>query len=315
MLDVLFGHAGSALEQTGVQVEHVAGIGFTTRRTTQQQGNLTVGPGLLGQIVIDDQGVLTAVAEVLAHRATGVRSDVLHRGGLGGGRGDDDGVFHRAVFFELAHHVRDGRSFLTDRNVDTHHVFALLVDDRINRNGSLTGLTVADDQLALATTDGDHGVHRLQAGLHRLGHRLTPDDARSDLLDRLGQLGVDRALAIDRLTQGVNDATDQLGADRDFQNATGTLDGITFGDAFVFAQHHGANGVALEVHGETEDVAGEFQHFALHGIGQAVDTADTVSHRNHGTFGTGIRGQLQVLNPTLDQVTDFRGVKLHSLCS
>jgi hypothetical protein len=153
-----------------------------------------------------------------------------------------------------------------------------LVDDRINRNGSLAGLTVADDQLTLATTDRNHRINRLQAGLHRLGHRLTPDDARSDLFDRLGQLGVDRTLAVDRLAQGVDDATDQLGADRNFQNATGALDGVAFGNAFVLTQHHGADGVALEVHGEAEHVAGEFQHFALHGIGEAVDTADTVGH-------------------------------------
>ena len=30
---------------------------LTTRRTTQQQGHLTVGDGLFGQVVIDDDGV------------------------------------------------------------------------------------------------------------------------------------------------------------------------------------------------------------------------------------------------------------------
>ena len=38
-------------------------------------------------------------------------------------------------------------------------MFRPLVDDRIDGNGSLAGLTVADDQLALATTDGNHGVN------------------------------------------------------------------------------------------------------------------------------------------------------------
>ncbi len=45
------------------------------------------------------------VAEVLTHRAAGVGSQVLHGGGLGGGRGHDDGVFHRA---ELLHHCQRG---------------------------------------------------------------------------------------------------------------------------------------------------------------------------------------------------------------
>ena len=47
------------------------------------------------------------------------------------------------------------------------------------RDGGLAGLAVADDQLALAAADGDERVERLEAGLHRLVHRLARDDARA----------------------------------------------------------------------------------------------------------------------------------------
>ena len=94
--DVVGVHAGCALEQTAVEIEHVAGIGFAARRAAQQQRDLAVGHGLLGQIVIHDQRVLAAIAEVFAHRATGVGADVLHGGRFGSGSSHDDGVFHRA---------------------------------------------------------------------------------------------------------------------------------------------------------------------------------------------------------------------------
>src|ERR1043165_3279514 len=42
---------------------------------------------------------------------------------------------------------------------------ALLVDDGVDRDRRLAGLAVADDQLALAAADGDHGVDGLEAGL------------------------------------------------------------------------------------------------------------------------------------------------------
>ena len=45
------------------------------------------------------------------------------------------------------------------------------------RDGGLAGLAVADDQLALAAADGNERVDGLQAGLHRLVHRRTRDDA------------------------------------------------------------------------------------------------------------------------------------------
>ncbi len=41
-----------------MQVEHVAGIGLAARRAAQQQRHLAVGDGLLGEIVVEDDGVL-----------------------------------------------------------------------------------------------------------------------------------------------------------------------------------------------------------------------------------------------------------------
>jgi hypothetical protein len=52
------------------------------------------------------------------------------------------------------------------------------------RDGGLAGLAVADDQLALAAADGDRErVDGLEAGLHRLVHRLARDDARGFHVD------------------------------------------------------------------------------------------------------------------------------------
>jgi hypothetical protein len=53
-----------------------------------------------------------------------------------------------------------------------------LVDEGVERDGGLAGLAVADDQLALAATDGHERIEGLEAGLHRLVHRLPRDDAR-----------------------------------------------------------------------------------------------------------------------------------------
>src|SRR5690606_13673769 len=139
----------------------------------------------------------------------------------------------------LAYDVGNGGSLLTDRHIDTGHVLTLLVDDGVNGNGRLAGLTVANDQLTLAAANRHHGVDSLEAGLHRLRDRLTGDNARRNLFDLVGHLGIDRALAVDRLTQRVDYAADQFGANRHFQNAAGALADVAFGDVFVFTQHHG----------------------------------------------------------------------------
>ena len=93
---------GGPLQQPGVHVENIARIGFTPRRPPQQQGDLPVGGGVLGKIVVDDQGVAAVVPEVLAHGAAGEGRYVLQGGRLRGRGVDHDGVLHGPVAFRAS---------------------------------------------------------------------------------------------------------------------------------------------------------------------------------------------------------------------
>ena len=50
---VVVAELGGAFQQAGVQVENVTRVGFASGRPAQQQRKLTVGRGLLGEIVVD----------------------------------------------------------------------------------------------------------------------------------------------------------------------------------------------------------------------------------------------------------------------
>ena len=127
------------------------------------------------------------VTEILAHRAAGIRRQELHRCRLRCRRGDDDRILQRAVVFQRLDQVGDGRALLADGDVDAVQLFrfvragvgGLLVQDRVEGDGALSGLAVADDQLTLAAADRHQGVDGLQARLHRLGHRLARDDGQA----------------------------------------------------------------------------------------------------------------------------------------
>ena len=143
-----------------------------------------------------------------------VRADVEQRRRIRRAGGHDDGVLHRAGLFERLHDLRDRRLLLADGVVDADDVLALLVDDRVDGDGGLAGLPVADDQLALAAADRHHRVDGLEPGLQRLLDRAAIDDAGRDALDLAELLRRNRALAVDRLAERVDDAADQLVADR-----------------------------------------------------------------------------------------------------
>lgn len=69
------------------------------------------------------------------------------------------------MIFKDLHNVRDSGSLLTDSDVDAVKLLGvlsigvieggLLVDDGINGDGSLSSLSVTNDELSLATTNGD----------------------------------------------------------------------------------------------------------------------------------------------------------------
>ena len=292
-----------------MQVEDVARVSLASRRAAQRQRHLTIGHSLLGQIIVDDKhvtarvlgagrlAVLSVVDEVLAHSGASHRGNVLQRRGIGSGSVDDDGVLHRAVLLQRFLHVGHRGGLLTHGDVDADHVLALLVQDCVNGDGGLTSLTVADDQLALTTTDRNHGVDGQNAGLHGLMHGLAVDNARSLELNGARTLGLDLTLAVQRHTQRIHHAAKQGLAGGNLHQTTGGLHRVVFLDCCDVTEQHGADFVLFEVLSHTVDDlaggAGELEEFACHRILQAINASNTVADLDDGShfagFDTGVQ--------------------------
>ena len=138
------------------------------------------------------------------------------------------------VFYQCSY----GRSLLTNSNIDTVNrisclIEALLVDDGINGDSSLTCLAVADNQLTLSTTDRNHRVDSLQARLQRFLYRLTIDNARSLAVKRhfKSACQVEVALPIDSLTQRIDDTSEHIVVHADAGNTLCTFYAHAFLDA------------------------------------------------------------------------------------
>src|SRR5690606_28461242 len=113
------------------------------------------------------------------------------------------------------------RCLLPDRDVDADDALPLLVDDRVDGDRRLAGAAVADDQLPLPAADWDESIDRLDAGLHRLLHRLPQHNAWCDNVDLPAVGGADGALAVDGLPQRIDDAAQVLRPHRDVEYPTG----------------------------------------------------------------------------------------------
>ena len=112
-------------------------------------------------------------------------------------------------------------------------------------------------------------------------HRLARDDARRLHLDAAALVGDDRALAVDRVAEAVDDAAEQALADRHVDDRAGALDDVAFLDLGVRAEDHDADIVGLEVERHALHAVGELDHLAGLDIVEAVDARDAVADRQH----------------------------------
>src|SRR5690242_911989 len=128
-----------------MQIKNVAWKSLAPGWAPQQQRDFAIGLRVFGEIVVETDRMAAIIAEEFANGASGIRSDVLHRGGFGGGSSHDDGVVHGPSIGKDLDDLRDRGALLADRAIDADHVSALLVDDRIQNDGGLAGLPVADD--------------------------------------------------------------------------------------------------------------------------------------------------------------------------
>src|SRR5207237_670802 len=149
--------------------------------------------------------------------------------------------------FERLHHLRDRRLLLADRVVNADDAGVLLTENRVDRDGRLARLAVADDELALSAADGHHRVDRLESGLQRFFHALAVDDAWRQAFDGGELLGGDWSLAVDWLSERVDDAAEHLVADRHRDDASRPFHRIAFFDFLELAEKHGSDAFLFEV--------------------------------------------------------------------
>src|SRR5205814_9279057 len=112
------------------------------------------------------------------------------------------------------------------------------VDDRIDGDGSLSGLSVADDQLALATANRHHRINGFETGLQWFPDRLSIDDPGRDTFDLVKLFGDDRTTIVDRVAKRIHHTSDHCIANGHAHDSAGALHHIAFFDCLVIAKQH-----------------------------------------------------------------------------
>ena len=173
-------------------------------------------------------------------------------------------------------------------NVDTIHRLACfvetpLVEDGVDGYRCLPCLPVSDDELALTPTDGNHRIDGLDACLQRLSHRLTVDDTRGLALQRhVVQRPLNGALAVNRRTDGVDDASHEVLSYLDRCDATGAPHGVAFVYGVGVGQHDNADVVFFEILDNALLSCLKFYQLSRLGVVESVSPRDAIADGQHG---------------------------------
>ena len=132
---------------------------------------------------------------------------------------------------------------------------------------------------------------------------------------RRALVGLDRALAVDRIAERVDHAAEQALADRHVDDGAGALDGLAFLDLAVVAEDHDADVVDFEVERHAAHAVLELDHLAGLHVVEAVDAGDAVADRQHlADFGD-FRLLAEILDLILQDRGDFCGADIHQPAS
>ena len=186
---------------------------------------------------------------MLPNRRAGVGSQVLETRGVRRGSSNNRRVLHGAGFFQSTLHTSDGGTLLANCHVDATNLLGgvtgcpvcLLVDNRVHSDSGLARLAVTNDELPLSAAHRNHGVNCLDSCLKGLVNATSGHNAGGLKLERTTALRLDRAKAINRITQRVNNTAEVAIADWHRENFTGPGDLHTGFNTSELAEDNHAN--------------------------------------------------------------------------
>ena len=157
----------------------------------------------------------------------------------------------------------------------------LLVENGVEQNGGLAGLTVTNDQFALATANRDQASTALRPvamGSCTDLRGIMPGALTSTRWRCFALIGPLPSIGI---AERVNHAAEQFLADGHFHDGAGPFDRVAFLDVTVGTENNDTDIVDFQVQGHAHDTTGELDHLTGLDIVQTVDTGDTVTDGQH----------------------------------
>src|SRR5262245_31494042 len=146
-------------------------------------------------------------------------------------------------------------------------------------------------------------------------HRLARDDAGRLHVDTGALVSLDRAFAVDRIAECVDNTAKETFADRYVHDRAGALDGLAFLNLAVVAEDHDADVVDFEVERHATHTVLELDHLAGLHIVETVGAGNAVADGKHLADLGDLSFLAEVLDLLFQDGGNFCGADVHQRAS
>jgi hypothetical protein len=167
-------------------------------------------------------------------------------------------------------------------NLTTLEVLSL-VQDGVYSDSGLSGLSVSDDQLTLASSNGHETVDGFKASLHRFVHTLAGNNTGGLDFHTVSLIALHGSLAIDGISEGIEHTTQHFFTDGNVDNSASTTHDVAFLNFTIVTENDDTDVVGFQVERHTSDARGKLHHFTGLDLLEAEHTGNTVTNRNDST--------------------------------
>ncbi len=134
---------------------------------------------------------------------------------------------------------------------------------------------------------------------------FSSNDTRGHHFDPAKFLGIDRAFAIQRLTDRRDNPTQHGFTNRHLGNLAGTFDHIAFFNVDIFAHNGATHIVFFKVQYQPQDSPRKLYKLHGHDLLKAVNARDTVTNRQNDTCFAQLNFFVVIRNLFFDNLADF----------
>lgn len=138
--------------------------------------------GMFAQIIVDNKYIFAILHPLFADCTAGIRSKILQRRKFTCRSRNNGCITESSILFECLDNIGNGRSFLADCHINTLYPLPFLINNRVNCNRGLSGLTISDDQflcpLPIGTMES-MALIPVCSGVSTPFLEMTPDATRS----------------------------------------------------------------------------------------------------------------------------------------